>query len=86
MDNFILRPGVNTVDIRGNLNTSAILGLAYSDKYSESGIIPFQLLGNTVTNHGSPLPYFADSLASANTTVNIDVGEIIRKALGGSSS
>jgi hypothetical protein len=86
IENLLLVPGTNTVEVRGNLNQSIILGLATSDKFSATGIIPFQLLGETVMNNGHSLSYFAESLGSSNTTVNVNVGAIIRNSLGGGSS
>lgn len=59
-----------------------ILTLVRSPDYCETGIIPFKLLGTDVTNNGQKLPYFAAGLASANQTVEIDIGSIIESSLG----
>lgn len=59
-----------------------VLRLVQSDKYCESGVIPFKLLGTDVTNKGQELPYFAAGLGSANQTVDIDIGSIIKESFG----
>lgn len=60
----------------------AILSLVRSPAYCETGIIPFKLQGNNVTNNGQDLPYFAAGLASANQSVEINIGSIIAASLG----
>jgi len=82
IENLLLRPGDNFVDISGAMDNVAILTLVRSPEYCEDGIIPFKLLGKNVTNHGQDIPYFAAGLGSANQTVDIDIGSIIESSLG----
>jgi hypothetical protein len=82
INNLLLVPGSNVLDIQGNIDQTKTLTLLTSKKYCKTGIIPFQLLGKSVDNHGENLSYFADALASYNQTVNIDIGSIVEKSLG----
>lgn len=79
--NLLLVPGTNVVPITANMDQVAILELVSSPKYCKTGILPFKLLGSNVTNHGQNISYFAAALASANQTVDIDIGSIIEKDL-----
>jgi len=79
--NLLLKPGSNVVNITAKMDQFAILDLVQSSKYCHTGILPFKLLGANVTNHGQNISYFAAALASANQTVDIDIGSIIKKDL-----
>jgi competence protein ComGC len=83
IDNLILRPGSNVVNISANINQIRTLGILRNAdaKVCESGVLDFKLLGDNVTNHGQDLSYFAAALASVNQTVPIDIGSMIEKAL-----
>lgn len=59
-----------------------ILSLARSPAYCQTGIIPFKLQGENVTNNGQDLSFFATALGSFNSTVDIDIGAIIASSLG----
>lgn len=74
---LLLVPGLNTVEVLGNLDQFEILQLVQSPAFCETGIVPFKLLGDTVENNGVPLTYFAEALGAGNQTVNIDIGAII---------
>ncbi|KAK0392621.1 hypothetical protein NLU13_2116 [Sarocladium strictum] len=82
IDNLVLRPGSNVVNISANLAQLRVLSLLRSSDSCESGVLDFKLLGENVTNHGQDLSYFAAALASVNQTVPIDIGSIIEKSLG----
>lgn len=73
IDNMTLRPGNNSFSLSGNISQSPVLQAIQERPYCETGLIPFQLQGLDVTNHGQRLAYYADSLASTNQTVEIDV-------------
>jgi competence protein ComGC len=81
IDNLVLRPGSNVVNISANMNQIATLRILRNSDECESGILPFKLLGDNVTNHGENISYFAAALASVNQTVPIDIGSMIAAAL-----
>lgn len=64
------------------MDQAKIINALQSPKYCKTGVIPLQLLGDTVTNNGQALDYFAVALGSANQTVEIDIGAIVKKNLG----
>lgn len=82
INDLLLQPGDNHVDVRAKMDQAAILTLIQSPAYCETGIIPFKLLGKEVVNHDQELSYFAAGLASGNQTVPIDIGGIIESSLG----
>lgn len=73
IDNMTLRPGNNTFSLAGNISQAPVLQTIQERPYCETGVIPFQLQGEDVTNHGQYLAYYANSLGSTNQTVEIDV-------------
>jgi hypothetical protein len=81
MDNLTLRPGINNVSLHANIQQQPVLTAAGTRPYCENGIIPFQLGGKDVVNNGQRIPYFADALASANQTVDINIGAALKKSL-----
>jgi hypothetical protein len=81
IEDFILVPGNNNVNITANMRQVEILTLVREPDYCSDGILPFKLLGENVTNHGQSLDYFAAALASANQTVEINIGAIIENDL-----
>lgn len=81
MDNVLLVPGDNTYDIQGSLNQVGILQLVQSPAYCQTGVIPLKMLGQSVTNNGQSLSYFATALGNANVTVDVNIGQIIKSSL-----
>ena len=81
IDNLLLVPGDNHVNITANMDQVQIIELIRQKPYCQTGMVPFKLLGQNVTNHGQNLSYFAAALASINQTVEIDIGSIIKKDL-----
>lgn len=84
IDNLVLHPGSNLVNISAHMEQTRILSLLATRPYCEDGIIPFQMLGENVTNHGQNLSYFAAALGSNYQTVNIDIGAIVENTIGSS--
>lgn len=74
IDNMSLQPGANNLSMRANISQTPVLNLIQEEPYCETGVLPFQLQGLNVTNHGQYLSYTARALASTNQTVDIDVG------------
>lgn len=79
--NLLVRPGINKVDIEAQLDQGRVLALMSKKPYCETGIVPFKLLGADVENGGQKLDYFNTALGSANRTVDIDIGSILKKSL-----
>jgi hypothetical protein len=85
IDNIILYPGLNnTFPMRATIEQVPVLGALSTKPYCDEtkGVLPFQISGNTVTNYGQSLTYFADALASHNQTLDIDVGTPVAALLG----
>ncbi|EON96508.1 hypothetical protein UCRPA7_8004 [Phaeoacremonium minimum UCRPA7] len=81
IDNIILSPGLNNFSMHANISQLPVLNAIAEKPYCQSGILPFQLRGKEVFNHGQPLSYYADALASSNQTVDIDIGADLEKDL-----
>ncbi|CAK7567055.1 MAG: hypothetical protein SEPTF4163_005013 [Sporothrix epigloea] len=81
IDNVMLVPGNNTFALRSEIQQGPVLNSVQSQPWCRDGIVPMNLSGKAVENHGQPLAYFADALATHNTTVQIDLGTPLR-ALG----
>lgn len=82
IQDLLLKPGDNILNITATMDQLAILSVVRKKPYCNTGILPFKLLGKSVVNNGDDLSYFAAALASANQTVNIDIGSIIKNDLG----
>jgi hypothetical protein len=83
IDNLTLRPGMNEYPMRATVDSFAVLDALGKKPYcEEKGVLPFQIRGKTVVNHGQALPYFADALAAHNQTIEIPIGAAINKSLG----
>ncbi|OBT56492.1 hypothetical protein VE04_03160 [Pseudogymnoascus sp. 24MN13] len=64
-------------------SSSAPILLALRKKpYCTDGVMPFDLMGESVVNHGQPLPYFADALALHAQSTSIGVGEALFETTG----
>ncbi|KAK0628403.1 hypothetical protein B0T17DRAFT_490602 [Bombardia bombarda] len=84
IDNLILKPGNDNVfDMRATIEQGPIVTALGKKPYCDEtkGVLPVQLRGKNVTNNGQYLSYFADALASANQTIELDVGGTLKKSL-----
>lgn len=81
IDNLLLHPGDNIVNITALMDQGSVISAARRRPYCETGIVPFKLLGKEVDNHGQDLSYFATALGSSNQTVEINIGDILKKSL-----
>lgn len=81
--NLVVRPGINRVNVEAELDQLKVLSIVGKKPYCDSGVVPFKLLGRDVENNGQKLDYFTKALASANQTVEIDIGSIIKKKISG---
>lgn len=84
MDNVTLNPGMNVLPMRATIDQGPVLAALGKNAYcqgAQKGILPFQIRGKSVVNHGQPLPYFADALAAANQSIPIDIGDALKRSL-----
>lgn len=80
MDNMILRPGLNNFTIAANISQGAVVNAIQEKPYCQNGgLMPFQLTGKSVVNHGQPLSYYAEALGAANQTVILPIGADLKK-------
>jgi len=80
MDNMILRPGLNNFTLRANISQSAVLNALQLKPYCQNGgLLPFELTGNDVVNHGQHLLYYSRSLGAANQSVSIPIGADLKR-------
>lgn len=82
IDNMLLYPGINNLSIRANITQAPVLLAVTSLPYCQTGILPFELFGETVVNHGQSLPYFAHALSLHAQLSEVDVGTALQKTLG----
>lgn len=77
INNMTIRPGDNVFPMTAKVSNEAVVAAMTKRPACETGKLTFGLRGKKVVNHGQPLPYFADSLASANQTVEIDISQAL---------
>lgn len=82
IDNMFLQPGINNLSIRANITQAPVLLAVTSLPYCQTGILPFELFGESVVNHGQSLPYFAHALSLHAQISEVDVGTALQKTLG----
>ncbi|KAI1461894.1 hypothetical protein F4805DRAFT_186648 [Annulohypoxylon moriforme] len=81
--NLVLHPGTNDFFIWADINNTAVVNaLTKRPTCEHNGTLTFELSGKNVTNLGQHIPYFADALASSNTSVDIPIGQAIKSDLG----
>lgn len=80
IDDMYIRPGINNVSVRANISQVPVIEAVQKQPYCTTGILPFDLVGVSVINHGQPLPYFADALALHAQTTEIGVGAALKDA------
>ena len=87
LKNLVLKPGNNIIPMTSKVDDAAIIELLEGDnkKYS-SGIIPFDITGNSSVYNGQNLPYFTSALAANTLTVELNVGKALGLSSGTSSS
>lgn len=74
---------MNEYEMRAKIdNNPVIKALGQKPYCEEGGILPFEISGKTVVNHGQELPYFRDALAANRQTVDIPIGAAVTENLG----
>lgn len=79
---MFIYPGINNLSVRANISQPPVIVALTTLPYCTDGIVPFQLLGESVVNNGQPLPYFANALALHAQEAEIDVGSALAITLG----
>ncbi|KAF9880003.1 hypothetical protein CkaCkLH20_02814 [Colletotrichum karsti] len=79
IDNLVLHPGNNDVEMRANISQAPVLTALGKRPACESGVIAFGLQGKDVVNGGERLSYFADALAAGTVATDINVGGALKK-------
>ncbi|KFY08373.1 hypothetical protein V492_06285 [Pseudogymnoascus sp. VKM F-4246] len=79
IDNMFIRPGMNSIPVRATVDQVAVLDGLKMEPYCKDGVLPFDLMGKSVVNHGQKLPYFADALALHAQSTEIGVGKAIEE-------
>lgn len=82
IDDMFLVPGINNVSVRANISQVPVLKALGKEPYCKDGILPFDLKGESVVNHGQNLPYFAEPLALHAQSTEINVGDALEETLG----
>lgn len=80
IDDMYIRPGVNNVSVRANISQIPVVEAVQAQPYCNDGILPFDLLGESVINHGQSLPYFAEALALHAQSTKVRVGAALKVA------
>lgn len=72
---------MNNYTMRASISQSDVINVMGQRPYCDEakGVLPFEIGGKSVVNHGQALPYFANALASANQTITIDIGGTLKR-------
>ncbi|KAA8643582.1 hypothetical protein EYZ11_009488 [Aspergillus tanneri] len=70
LNDLVLRPGNNTVDMKAKINTESMI--PFLSKFKDN-VVPVDITGNSSVYNGKELPYFASALAANKLTVDMDI-------------
>ncbi|EER29402.1 hypothetical protein D8B26_008116 [Coccidioides posadasii str. Silveira] len=78
MNNVVIRPGDNNVEMTSKVNQAKVLGLiaGRSAPYRD-GILPIEIVGESARYNGEDLPYYTKALASNRLHVDLNVGAVL---------
>lgn len=85
IDNLRVRRGMNVYKMRATIQQEPVIKALGRPEYCQGpnkGILPFEISGSSVINHGQALSYFADALAAVNQSIPINIGAGIKSSLG----
>lgn len=82
IDDMFIVPGINNVSLRANISQAPVLTALSTPPYCSTGILPFDLMGESVVNNGQQIPYFAGALALHAQSTSINVGAALEQTLG----
>lgn len=80
IDDMYIRPGINNVSVRATISQEPVLAAVQKKPYCDDGVLPFDLMGESVINHGQSLAYFAEALALHAQSTEIGVGAALKEA------
>ena len=78
INDMILAPGDNTMEMRAVTNQTAVLGFIFN-QYKD-GILPIDVVGNTTTFNGQPIPYYQIPLQHNVLRLDLDVIDALERA------
>lgn len=73
LNDLVIRPGNNTIDMKANVNATAVAGFLGTNSKYKNNIVPIDITGNSSVYNGQDLPYFATALAANKLTVDLNV-------------
>ena len=90
INNLVLKPGDNILDMRSIIDQSIVLTLLTSDY--KDGFLPIEIAAKQAVYNGVHLTYYEAPLKSHNFTTKLDVGKALKdvgldiSSLGGSTT
>lgn len=82
IDDMFIRPGINNVSVRATIEQAPVLTALTMQPYCKNGVLPFELIGESVVNHGEKLEYFEEALSLYAQKTEIGVGAALKETLG----
>lgn len=82
IDNLTLYPGPNNVSIRANITQAPVLLGVTGPTYCKSGVLPFELLGETVLSNGEHLVYYETGFKQNLQEVPLNISAALEVTLG----
>lgn len=82
IDDMFIRPGINNVSVRATIEQAPVLAALTQQPYCKNGVLPFELIGESVVNHGEQLAYFKEPLSLYAQKTEIGVGAALQETLG----
>ncbi|KAK4232395.1 hypothetical protein QBC38DRAFT_95590 [Podospora fimiseda] len=85
IDNLVVVAGApNKNRMRATIQNDPVLHALGEKPYCDetNGVLPFQIRGKSVKNHGEELEYFTNALNKYNQTIPIDIGGTLKKSVG----
>ena len=78
LNNLVLVPGVNSVQMRSVINQTLVIG-AMADTY-KGGMLPVEIVGDSSMYDGQHLPYYEKALQGLTQKVTLNVGAALNDA------
>ncbi|KAI7969493.1 hypothetical protein EIK77_005123 [Talaromyces pinophilus] len=90
INNIVVRPGNNTVQIRGVANLTTILDnlktiLAQQSQYIQSGYLSLTTTITDISYNGSTIPYYTEEMGKVPLTAQTSILGVLLNSLQGSN-